>query len=119
MHQMPPSQSEPSYLWSYEAHRRQQIRRGLELSVVERLQWLETTMAEMQSVVGRTSGEVPAGLERQSGPAAEPTLEGAFSDDGVDLTLIRWMLQRSPTERLQAAQDLIDATWALRSESEA
>jgi hypothetical protein len=53
-----------------------------------------------------------------TGTSAEPTLEGAFSDDGVDLTLIRWMLQQSPTERLRAAQDLIDATWALRTESE-
>jgi len=49
---------------------------------------------------------------------AVPDLEGAFADDGVDLTLIRWMLRLSPTERLQAAQELIDATWAIRAESE-
>ena len=48
----------------------------------------------------------------------ELDLEGAFADDGVDLTLIRWMLRRTPTERLQAAQDLIDATWALRTDGE-
>lgn len=48
----------------------------------------------------------------------EPSVDGAFSDDGVDLTLIRWMLEQSPTERLQAAQDLIDATWQPRAESE-
>lgn len=48
----------------------------------------------------------------------EPDLEGAFSDDGVDLTLIHWMLRITPTERLQVAQDLIDATWALRTDSE-
>lgn len=48
----------------------------------------------------------------------EPDLEGAFSDDGVDLTLIHWMLRFTPTERLQVAQDLIDATWALRTDSE-
>ena len=46
---------------------------------------------------------------------AEPTLEGAFAADGVDLTLIRWMLEKSPTERLLAAQECIDATWALRT----
>jgi len=45
-------------------------------------------------------------------------MEGAFSDDGVDLTLIRWMLRRTPIERLQAAQQLIDAAWALRTDSE-
>jgi hypothetical protein len=49
-----------------------------------------------------------------AGSDAEPTLEGAFAPDGVDLTAIRWMLERTPTERLQAAQDLIDAVWALR-----
>lgn len=31
------------------------------------------------------------------------------SDDGVDLTLIRWMLSLTPTERLAAAQDMADA----------
>ena len=49
---------------------------------------------------------------------AEPNLDGAFASDGVDLTLIRWMLRRTPTERLQAAQKMIDATWALRTRSE-
>jgi hypothetical protein len=72
--------------------------------------------------------EEPDGLPASAGAVAapgpsnatdlEPDLEGAFSDDGVDLTLIRWMLRRTPTERLQAAQDLIDATWALRADRE-
>lgn len=50
-------------------------------------------------------------------PAAdeEPTTNGVFSADGVDLTVIRWMLGLTPAERLQAAQDLIDAASALRS----
>lgn len=61
MRQVKPSQSESSYPWSFEAHRRHQIRRGLELSVVERLRWLETTMARLQNLVGLASGEVPAG----------------------------------------------------------
>ena len=43
----------------------------------------------------------------------EPTTEGAFSEDGIDLTVIRWMLRLTPAERLQAVQDLIDATIAL------
>lgn len=46
---------------------------------------------------------------------SEPTVEGAFADDGVDLTLVRWMLEKSPTERLHAAQDLVDAIWAVRT----
>jgi hypothetical protein len=48
----------------------------------------------------------------------EPTLEGAFSDDGVDLTVIRWMLKLTPAQRLEAAQDLIDAASALGSSGE-
>jgi hypothetical protein len=48
-------------------------------------------------------------------PTEEPTTQGAFSEDGVDLTVIRWMLRLTPAERLQAAQDLVDAASALRS----
>jgi hypothetical protein len=51
----------------------------------------------------------------ESEPLSEPTVEGAFAGDGVDLTLVRWMLEKSPTERLLAAQDLVDAIWALRA----
>jgi len=52
---------------------------------------------------------------RRPRAAEEPTLEGAFANDGVDLTLIRWMLQLTPAERLRAAQDLLDAASALRA----
>ena len=58
-------------------------------------------------------GDPPASLGSQ-----EPTLEGAFSSEGVDVTVIRWMLRKTPTERLEAAQDLIDAAWALRTGDE-
>lgn len=51
--------------------------------------------------------------------AQEPCLDGAFSDDGVDLTLIRWMLERSPAERLAYAQGLVDAAWMAREAGEA
>ena len=37
----------------------------------------------------------------------------AFTDDGVDLTLIDWMLARTPDERLDAAQDLVDTVWGV------
>ena len=62
---------------------------------------------------GRSGGWASAADLSDSG---EPTLEGAFSPDGVDLTAIRWMLARTPEERLQAAQQLIDAAWALRGD---
>ena len=37
-----------------------------------------------------------------------------YSDDGVDLTLIRWMLSLSPAERLQFAQRQSNAIIAIR-----
>ncbi len=67
---------------------------------------------------GEDVAETVSGLESHPARDAEPNLDGAFSADGVDLTLIRWMLGLSPTERLQAAQNLIDAAWKLRAESE-
>ena len=38
---------------SFEANRRRQWLLGLELEPVERLRWLERTMAEMRKLVGR------------------------------------------------------------------
>lgn len=69
--------------------------------------------AELSSQSQDGQGRETASLEDS---AVEPTLEGAFAADGVDLTVIRWMLDRAPEERLQAAQELIDAAWALRGE---
>ena len=79
-------------------------------------------MGAMGDLKERDEDHSTAGVVSKPGTPAnselELDLEGAFSDDGVDLTLIHWMLRRTPTERLQAAQDLIDATWALRTDSE-
>jgi len=38
------------------------------------------------------------------------------SEDGVDLTMIRWMLSISPAERLQVLQENIGAILRLRRE---
>ena len=43
----------------------------------------------------------------------------AYSEDGVDVSLIRWMLELDPKERLEAAQDMIDTVWMLREAAEA
>ncbi len=37
-----------------------------------------------------------------------------YSEDGVDLTLIRWMLSLTPTERLQVLQDNISSIQKLK-----
>lgn len=57
---------------------------------------------------------------RQSLEASETTepAEG-YSEDGVDVSLIYWMLELSPMERLEAAQDMIDTVWMLREAAEA
>jgi hypothetical protein len=39
-----------------------------------------------------------------------------YSADGVDLTLIRWMLSLTPTERLQVLQQNIRSILRLRGE---
>jgi len=42
----------------------------------------------------------------------------AYSEEGIDVSLIRWMLGLSPKERLDAAQDMIDTVWMLRESAE-
>jgi hypothetical protein len=43
--------------------------------------------------------------------------QSAYSEDGVDLTLIRWMLSLSPAERLQILQENVRAILRLRREN--
>jgi len=39
----------------------------------------------------------------------------AYSEDGVDLTLIRWMLSLSPAERLATLQQYVDSLLSVRA----
>ena len=41
-----------------------------------------------------------------------------YSEDGVDLTLIRWMLSLTPGERLAVLQDQVDSLLTLRAKFE-
>jgi hypothetical protein len=41
----------------------------------------------------------------RAAPAQADDHEALYGDDGVDLTLIRWMLSLTPTERLQVLQE--------------
>lgn len=63
--------------------------------------------------------ESPIGsdLDGASAELEESLMAGAFAEDGVDLTLIEWMLSLNPLERLEAAQDMVDTIWALREAS--
>lgn len=40
--------------------------------------------------------------------------EPEYSEDGVDLTLIRWMLSLTPTERLQVLQEAVGSLRRLK-----
>ncbi len=62
----------------------------------------------MEASKSQTSAEASEAIE----------LPQAYSEDGVDVSLIHWMLELSPFERLQAAQDMIDTVWILREAGE-
>ncbi len=50
-----------------------------------------------------------------TGPTADPrSAEGTHSPDGVDLTLIRWMLSLTPVERLEVLQANVRSILILR-----
>ncbi len=44
----------------------------------------------------------------------DPQSQTDYSEDGVDLTLIRWMLSLTPAERLQFLQGQVNAILAIR-----
>jgi len=52
-------------------------------------------------------------LER-SMDAAEPPLEPDYSEDGVDVSLIGWMLSLTPAERLEFLEQHINGILAIR-----
>jgi hypothetical protein len=47
--------------------------------------------------------------EAQTDPPESP-----YDSSGVDVTLIRWMLDMTPAERLQVLQSFVDAIWKAR-----
>jgi len=47
-------------------------------------------------------------------PAEELSGLTDYSPDGVDLTLIRWMLSLTPAERLQVAEQSVNDILAMR-----
>lgn len=49
---------------------------------------------------------------RRRRPQGRP--EPTHSPDGVDLTMIRWMLSLTPAERLRVLQDHVNAVLRLR-----
>lgn len=56
------------------------------------------------------------GRSRKTAASRQPPPE--YAEDGVDLTLIRWMLSLTPGERLQALQSTLDSLARLRGASQ-
>ena len=48
------SPSDKELSWSFEEHRRRQIRRGLDLTPAERLRWLEESVAELRGLLDQS-----------------------------------------------------------------
>ena len=49
------------------------------------------------------------------GPDRQFTTKETHSEDGVDLTLIRWMLSLTPAERLDLLQGFVDSVLEIRA----
>jgi len=45
-----------------------------------------------------------------------PGITRTYTNDGIDLSLIRWMLSMTPTQRLQTLQNNIRSVMRLRGE---
>jgi len=58
------------------------------------------------------SDEGKTSRDQSGAPGAEPT----HSEDGVDLTLIRWMLSLTPRERLEVLENNVRSILRLRRE---
>ena len=56
----------------------------------------------------------PRPLDSKEIPSVEDEL--VYSEDGVDLTLIRWMLAMTPTERLRTLQQNVRSIIRLRGD---
>ena len=58
-------------------------------------------------------------LARYAGPMeAEPLADGTlYSEDGVDLTMIRWMLSLTPAERLEVLQATVNSILEIREQN--
>jgi hypothetical protein len=63
---------------------------------------------------------VPPGADDQVYvPPGFQLREPVYNEDGVDLTQVRWMLDRTPTERLRALKQLTDSIERLVARAEA
>lgn len=69
-----------------------------------------TFRGKLSNMVGKERKSAPA---RRKARAAEQT----HSRDGVDLTLIRWMLSLTPAQRLDVLEDHLSTILRMRGEA--
>lgn len=77
----------------------------------------ERTAIEPEEI-GNTSDRSDASDQSDSaviGTVEDEELLPAYSEDGVDLTLIRWMLSFTPVERLRIMQQYAASTYRLHN----
>jgi hypothetical protein len=48
----------------------------------------------------------------ESGAAVEMEAAAGTQEPSVDLTLVEWMLDRTPEQRLEALQGFVDSVWS-------
>lgn len=53
-------------------------------------------------------------LEREVFDEVEQRFEEAYDENGVDRSLIRWSLSRTPTERVMAVEETLNALATLK-----
>lgn len=53
-------------------------------------------------------------MMNSDGSAEDPAPLPDYSEDGVDLTLIRWMLSLTPSERLEFLEERLNEIVAIR-----
>lgn len=61
----------------------------------------------------------PASAPARVDPRSDLAGDGRVDDDGVDVTLIRWMLGLTPEQRLDVLQGFVDSVAALRDATRA
>jgi len=69
-------------------------------------------MSEEQTTAGLLRTRPVTSQEEKKSAVAEDAQ--SYADDGVDMTLIRWMLSLSPEERLQALQNAVTSMMRLQ-----
>ncbi len=53
-------------------------------------------------------------MDSTTSPQSEPAPEPEYNEEGVDLSLIRWMLSLTPLERLQVLEAHVNDILAIR-----